>query len=215
MKNYLKYASWIIIALTIAYVCATFKDCGEAGETSGLVVIPADSGYLPVTVRQYRPKSTPFENPVKPVSKLPKGVKESDVTRVIIIRRIPVMDTLVIIETKQGDVLVEKNDSIEVSVTVTTYLPPVMEFGLFCDLGLNISPPSGEIKRGLFFSPAASVSFIKWYGVLNAPEFTADLSSVGIGCSYKVYHDVYVGPLLTWNYGDLQKSIKLKVSIEL
>jgi hypothetical protein len=205
MKDSLKYGSYIVIALTIAYICATLRDCGTVGEASDRVDIPADSGYLPIVRREYSPNPLPFGNSLKPVSKLPKGVKESDINRVITIRSS--VDTLVIIQTKSGEVFVpRKTDSIE--VTVTDYQPPVLRFGLFAGIGLSLN---SELK----VSPSVSISPViiseRWY----APIITADLRSVGIGIGYRFYHDLTITPLLMWNYLDTQRTIKINVSYQL
>ncbi|MDP1675708.1 MAG: hypothetical protein Q8L88_02490 [Bacteroidota bacterium] len=203
MKEYLKYASYIVVCVTIAYVCLTLRNCGTVGESSDRTDTPADSAYLPIIVRSYTPKSTPFEKPVKPVSKLPKGVKEKDVKRVITISG---KKLLQIIETKNGYVLVSKNgDSLEVAVT--NYFDPIFEFGLFAGVGINLNAAAA--------APSVSISFVKVCGNFLAPVVAADLRSIGIGIGYKFYHDITVTPLLMWNYSDTQRTIKLNLSYQL
>ncbi|MBI2427524.1 MAG: hypothetical protein HYV29_01755 [Ignavibacteriales bacterium] len=207
MKDVFKYAGYIVFCLTIAYVCATLKDCGEVGKTSDLVVVPRDSAYLPITMNEYKPPSTPFEDPVKPVSKLPIGVKERDVKRVIKVRKLSTSDTLVIILTKSGEVLVPKQTD-SIAVNVFDYVPPLLQFGLFYGFGVTLNAES-EID------PAVSLSLIRINEKFSAPVIAADLHSIGVGAGYQFYHDLTVTPLMMWNYSDTQRTIKIQVSYQL
>jgi hypothetical protein len=165
---------------------------------------PADTAYLPVIVRSYTPKSTPFEKPVKPISKLPKGVKEKDVKRVITISG---KKLLQIIETKNGDVLVSKNgDSLE--VVVTNYFDPIFEFGLYANVGITV-----DVRK--HFSPSASLAFIRWYGIIDAPVVVADDDGIGLGIGFKLYYAIYVTPVVMWSFETTDKSINLNLSYQL
>jgi hypothetical protein len=208
MKDYLKYFSVIVVAITIAYICITVKDCGAVEDSSGRVIIPADSGFLPSIHHNYRPKSTPFEKPIKPVSRLPKGIKESDVKRVISVRKPKLNDTTVIIETRDDGIFIPRQDSIEAQVSVTDYLPQILSFGIYPAIGLTL-----DVQ--MQFSPSVSICFLKIEGKILAPVFAADIRSVGIGIGYQFYHEISVSAISMWNYSDLQRTIKLEVSYQL
>lgn len=191
------------MCLTIAYICLTLRECSPVGDSSDRVVLPSDSGYLPVIVQGYKPKSTPFEKPVKPISKLPGNVKESDIKRVITIEG---KETVQIIETKDGNIHIPRqNDSTK--VTMINYRSPIVQFGLFAGVGLNL----GSVAA----SPSVSISLVNIEGLFFAPVMSADLNGIGIGIGYKVYHDISVTPLLMWNYSDTQRTIKINVSFQL
>lgn len=218
MKDYLKYLTILMVCGTAIILFALAKSCGEVGQTADLVVIPADSGYLPVTYRDYKPKSTPFEKPVKPVSKLPKSVKERDVKRVIVLTSPSAKKNadkhplslqergIMIIETNDGNLYVEKNDD-SLSLVVTNYLPPIFQFGLFYGVGLSFN----NVRT----SPSLSVAFVRVNEKFLAPVLAADVHGVGVGIGYQFYHDLSITPLLMWNYSDTQRTIKIQVSYQL
>lgn len=207
MTAYLKYASYIVVAVTIAYVCATLKDCGPVGHEADRIVIPQDSAFLPIVVRDYRPNPLPFNHTSKPVLKLPKGTRESDVARTITIVNHAKANTTLIIETKSGEVFIPRTED-SVSVLVTNYFPAVVSLGLYADIGLSLDLSAR-------FSPSASLAFLKWYGIIDAPVVIADLHGIGAGIGFKFYHDIYVTPAIRWDYGLLDKSIILNVSYQL
>jgi hypothetical protein len=207
MTNYLKYASYIVVAVTIAYVCATLKDCGTVGTTSDRVVVPADSAFLPIVERDYRPNPLPFSHTSKPVLKLPKGTRESDVARTIAIVNHTKANTTLIVETKSGDVFIPKTED-TLSVFITNYFPAVVSSGLYTGIGLSLDLSAR-------FSPSASLAFLKWYGTIDAPVLIADLHGIGAGIGFKFYHDIYVTPAMIWQYESLNKSITLNVSYQL
>lgn len=207
MTAYLKYASYIVVAITIAYVCATLKDCGTVGTMADRVVIPQDSAFLPIVERDYRPNPLPFNHASKPVSKLPKGTRESDVARTITIVNHAKANTTLIIETKSGDVFIPKTED-TLSVLVTNYLPAVVSFGLNAGVGLSFDLSAK-------FSPSVSLTFLKWYGIIDAPVLIADLRGIGGGIGFKFYHDIYVTPAMIWQYESLNKLIILNVSYQL
>jgi len=207
MVNSIKYASYIIVALTIAYVCLTLKDCGSGRQEAGRTVVPADSAFLPVVRREYRPNPLPFSHSSKPVPKLPKGISENDVARVITVLNHTKGTVASIIETKNGDVFSPKQQD-SISISVTDYLPPFVEFGLKAGIG-------GSVDVALKFSPSACVSVLKWYGLVDAPVAVADIYGVGLGIGFKLYHDIYMMPAVRWQYGTLDKSLILNVSYQL
>lgn len=207
MINYLKYASYIVVAVTIAYVCATLKDCGPADHIADRIVIPQDSAFLPTVERNYRPNPLSVKRASKPVSKLPKGTRESDVTRTIEVANHTKASTALIIETKSGEIFVPKtNDSI--SVVVINYLPAVVSIDLNAGLGLSL-----DLSPRV--SPSLSLGLLKWYGCVDAPIIVADLHGIGIGIEYKFYYEIYISPAVRWNYESLEKTIILNVSYEL
>ena len=207
MANSLKYTSYIIVALTIAYVCLTLKDCSTVRPQADRVVIPPDSAYLPIMTHDYRPNPLPFSGSSKPDVRLPKGVKESDVSRTIKIVNKANANTTLIIETKSGELFVPKQKD-SLSIFVTNYLPSVVLFELHAGIGLSLDL-AGK------FSPSASISFLKWYGSLNAPVLIADLHGIGCGIGFKFYYDIYITPAIRWQYATLDKSLILNVSYQL
>lgn len=209
MKEYVKYGTYLVICATIAFMCATFKDCGEVGQTPDLVVVPRDSAFLPITKSDYKPASTPFEDPVKPVSKLPIGVKEKDVDRVITARKISTNETLILIITKSGDVHIPKDStSVNYEFRVTEYHPQIFDFGLDIALGFTLNADAR-------ISPSISFSMLQINEKILFPDIAADLQSIGIGIGYQFYHDLTVTPLYMWNYSDTHNTIKIKVSYQL
>ena len=206
MRDGLKYTAWIAVCLTIAYICVTLDRCDPAGGDPGRVVTAPDSGYLPVTVHGYTPPSTPFENPRKPVTKLPAGTKEKDISRVIIIRTQSGKEPITIIERKDGAVLIPQTDD-SLNVSMTQYNSPLFDFSIKPSVGLTYGTTQ-HVQPGL------SVSFFSKKGIYSIP-LIVDLSGAGFGFSWKAYHDVAVTPAVMWNYSDSQRSIKLYVSFEL
>lgn len=207
MTNYLKYASYIVVAVTIAYVCATLKDCDTVGTMADRVVIPQDSAFLPIVEHDYRPNPLPFNHTSKPVSRLPKGTRESDVARTITVVNHTKANTTLIVETRTGDIFVPKTED-RVSVRVTNYLPSVVAFELNAAIGASVDL-SAKV------SPSASIAFLKWYGRVDVPVAIADLQGVALGVGFKFYYDLYLSPAIRWEYKSLEKTIILNMSYEL
>jgi hypothetical protein len=207
MKDSLKYASYIIVALTIAYVCVTLKDCSTVRPQADRVVIPPDSAFLPVTTHDYRPNPLPFSGNSKPDVKLPKGVKESDVSRTITVVNKADAKSTIIIETKSGEIFIPKQKD-SLSIFVTNYFPAVVAFELHPGLGISLDL-SGK------FSPSVCITLLKWYGIVDAPVVIADLRAIGCGVGFRFYHDLYVTPAITWQYESLNKSLILNASYQL
>ena len=215
MKNISKYVGMLLVV--VAAFVLLFRAADDQDGSRNF--IPADTTYAPVVVHTYRPKSTPFEKASKVAAKLPKGMNERNVARVIaIVRHLPAdsvdkmrTDTTLIIESRTGDVLVPKPVRGSISVDITTYTPPVFYPGMFSSIGVSLA------KRGdgLRLSPDASLALVEWYGVLHFPFFTADLDGVGTGFEYRLYDQIFIAPVVMWHYSDLSKEIKLQFNFVL
>ncbi len=177
------------------------------------VFTPNDSNFAPVTTKEYRPASTPFEKQKSPV-KLPSDLNESDVKEAIRIIGSPrppvtqspgpvVPDTTVIILSQDGHIYVNGGQR-SLTVERFEYLPPILDFGLFRQVGVTVSGLrqllGGDFTPDLV-SPAFAVSFIQVDGRFQFPTLLLDLDGVGIGGGYRisgftagaVYHHPFVG----------------------
>lgn len=143
MKDVLKYLAWMAVAGVALVIVREFSRwVGTETQPEFTVSTPVDSGFAPIFQKEFRPRSTPFERASKPPAKLPKGVKESDVKRVIVVtkrletdaeRRI--IDSTTVIELTTGEIFVPKVKGKEVSVEEYRYAPPILDFGLFGSVG--------------------------------------------------------------------------------
>jgi len=134
-------------------------------------------------------------------------MRESDVARTIVVVNHTKASTALIIETKSGKVFVPKTTD-SLSVLVTEYLPAVVSLNLNAGVGVSLDLSAR-------FSPSASLSFLKWYGFVDAPVIVADLRGLAVGVGIKLYHDIYTIPAIKWEYNSLTKSIILNVSYQL
>lgn len=178
MKEYLKYASYLFISITIAYICATLRSCGDVEQTSAVVVTPADTAFSPVVWRNYRPASTPFEKPIKPPVKLPRNVREKDVKSVLIVvkQRTTTKDTTAIITTKDGLVHIDKQQGMVHSVELITYMSPILDFGFYILAGLSLSNN---------LSPVVAICPLQICGAIQIPILAADLYGIAAGGAYR------------------------------
>jgi hypothetical protein len=192
MKNVLKYIAIIFVAAVILILA--LRGCPQT-TTEVTIVTPIDTNFAPITKRDYRPKSIPFiENPKKPPIRLPKDIKEKDVKRAIIVTGKNCMDTTTLIETKDGNIFVDKQGGKVATVEEITYKPPILAFGLTPLAGITISPTEGQL-----ISPMIGLSFLTWYGCIECPTLCVDLQGVS---SIAFYHigSFNFGVGSRWNY---------------
>lgn len=216
MKDYLKYISIIIVCVTTIVISTQIRSCSNVrdGEES-VTVTPRDSSFVPVSKNEYRPRSTPFEKDAAIPARLPNDAPQANVARTIaIVKAIPadgtgtfIKDSTNIVITKSGDVFVEKKSGIETNVTITEFLPPILQWDFYCGIGFNTN------MQKIF--PSVSVSFLQINEKFSAPILFADTRSIGVGAGYKFYYDISVAPVLCWDYENLNRSIKINVSYQL
>jgi len=218
VKDILKYGSWVVIAI-VALVLGLILGPRVLSYFEGYlggdhaVFTPADSTFVPVVKREYKPRSTPFERPSKPPVRLPKGVKESDVKRVIVVTehiktdssRI-FFDSTTVIELKSGAIYVPKEHGKELTVEEFNYVPPVLDFGLFCSVGASV----GRYNDKFTISPLMAASLLQICGVVQFPLVMADLQGVGAGFGIR-QGDFMIGAFSHWRFEDMQRQIKLSI----
>ncbi len=197
-----------LIVVSVIVVAAFFvllRSC-SSDERAGGTFVPVDSTFAPVKVRHYRPASTPFERHSKPPARLPKGVKESDVARAIVVvksdssgRR----DTTMAIETKTGEVFVDNQNGSIKSVDVINFLPPVVEAGIFWQAGVTVS-----IADAL--RPSIGVAVLQFYGKCQFPVFIVDTQGVSGGVAWRE-HDISFGLLGHWSFVRTERQIKFSL----
>jgi hypothetical protein len=183
MKEYFKYGIYLVITLTVAYICTTLRSCGEGGDTSAIVVTPADKSFSPVIKRSYKPASTPFEHPSKPSVRLPKGLPESDVKNVlIVVKSISLNDSTIHRFIDSTAIIIAKNGSIYIdtaqvkTVEMIAYEEPLLRFGSFISLGVML-------QQGLHLTLAAAFSPLQICGVVQFPFLALDTEGIGGGIS--------------------------------
>jgi hypothetical protein len=191
MQNILKYIAIIFVAAVILILA--LRGCPQT-TTEVTVVTPPDTNFAQIVKRDYRPKSIPiFENPKKPPIRLPKDIKEKDVKRAIIVTGKNCMDTTTIIETKDGNIFVDKQGGKVATVEEITYKPPILAFGLTPIVGMTVSP------FGKLLSPMIGLNFITWYGQVQFPNLCIDLQGVSSFAMYRL--DIFsFGAGYRWNY---------------
>lgn len=218
MKDYLKYITWIVlavVALIIVFrVTGLFKNEQPEEVT---VTTPSDSAFLPIHKREFKPSSIPFEKRTKPPVRLPKGIKEKDVARAIIITKSgrgrtsgdlgAIRDTIRLLELKNGSIFVEGIEGIETKVEEITYVPPILSWGLFTSSGISI----GRSEEKFLFSPMLAVSPLQISGVVQFPLLIADLNGVGIGAGYR-YDKFVFGITSHWQFENKQQGIRLFIA---
>lgn len=206
MKDGLRHIATVAVCLTIAYVCATLRDCGGDPADVAPVVLPApDSGFAAVVARQYQPPILPAKKP-GPAGRLPKGTAERDVRRVITVNAGDLQETRIIV-LKDGTILVPKSEQ-SLQVMVTDYLPPFIALDVTFGAGVTLDADAR-------LSPSLSVSLLRINGRIHAPVVAADLRSIGIGAGYQVSEQVVLTPLLMWHYTNTHRTIKLQASVTL
>lgn len=166
-----------------------------------VVVTPHDSSFVPVTKKEYRPTSTPFEKHKETPARLPNGVTEANVARTIaIVKQIPsdsvagmIADTTSIVILKSGEVFVGKQQNgIKTSVMVTEFVPPILSWDIFLSIGINYSSS---------FNPSIALSPLKICDLIQFPTINLDPKSIGIGIGY-CYKDFVFGVAATKRFSD-------------
>ncbi len=215
MKDLLKYGSWLvvaIVALILGLRVAAFLDHDSSQEQT--VFTPADSSFAPVVKKDYRPASTPFERPSKPVAKLPKGVSEKDVKRVITVTKDTpadsagnvTKDTTQIIETFDGKIYIPKEDGKATTVEETRYVPPIFAFDLFTSAGITLTMRDNKVV----VSPMVAIAPLQVLGHVQLPLVGADLEGIAAGIGYR-YDKFMLGSVVHWSGKDLTRSVKLTI----
>lgn len=194
MQSILKYTAIIICCGTAIVFLFKLQSCWKAGAIGPQSLdVPQDSSFQPMVHQNYKPPSLPFSKGKLP-AKLPQGVGERDVKRVVsvTVKDVKGSRTIDIVETKTGAIYVPK-DSVVVSAVVTNIVPPLFTFQLRYGLGVTVGDGGGSPVIRLM--PAATASLMEWDGWLQAPIVSADLDGVGLGIQCKLYHDIYAGGL--------------------
>jgi hypothetical protein len=214
MKDALKYIAVILTCIVGAIALFRIGSCGDGNGGDVSVRIPADTGFVPVTERELRPRSTPFEGASNVPVKLPKGLAEGDVARIVrVVKRIPinssrsVLDTTAMIITKADQVFVPKQDGIQTSVEDTKFVPPIFRFGIFASVGISL------VKLGipnLEVSPSIAIAPLEILGKIQLPLITADLQGVGIGVGYR-YKDFVFAVAGHQRFEDAGRSVRIMI----
>lgn len=205
------------VALTLlAVAVVVFLSLPQTHNDVVLTVTPADSSFTPIDHRSYTPPLLPAlskRSAVPPVTKLPRGVRERDVRRVVQLEWKGVPAPTNIIELKNGEVFVEKDSPLE-RVTVVDYNPPVLALGLFPGIGVSLGLEKGNVgepwRNRAKLSPVLKASFVEVCGTVKLPMIAADLDGAGIGAEWTIYHDIAIGAALFGEYSNLnQRSFKV------
>ncbi len=174
------------------------------------VVMPSDSSFMPTHHRQYTPPllSAFGKQTADPPARLPGGVREKDVRRVVSVKYKGIDKPVSIIETKSGDVFVERDSSLE-RIDVVAYNPPVVAFGLYPGVGISLAPFGANVgdpgRNGGIIQPMVKLSFAEFFGVVRLPMLALDLKGAGLGAEVKLYHDIYVGAGYFASYSNLSQ----------
>jgi hypothetical protein len=217
--KWLKLAAAVVLLIVAIVAVSRFNSCMNnwrgIGKTS--TDTPKDSSFMPIEHRHYQPPSLPgLTNlvgiPPTAPAKLPKGVSEKDVKRVLTLNVRELSKPINVIEMKDDRVFVEKDSGL-VSVGVTDYVPPIVQFGFYPGVGISIgkvgtSAPTFPMR----FSPLATVAVADWWGLVRVPCIAADLDGIGISASAKIYYDFYIGVAMLWKYEDTSQRV-LKATI--
>jgi hypothetical protein len=197
MKSTLKYIAFSLICIVGIVGLVRLGSCGDSTDEVS-VRIPADSSFSAVTERKYRPRSTPFEHPLKPAARLPKGLAEANVARIVrvIKRSAPsegrdssrvapsegLRDTTTLIITKDDQVFVSKQQGVETTVEDTKFVAPIIHVGVFASIGISLAKfgiPHLEV------SPSVAVAPLEILGKIQLPLLAADLDGVAVGLGYR------------------------------
>jgi hypothetical protein len=202
MKNY-KIVAYIIVSLLIIGGAIKFYRWVNPDTHTATVSTPTDTSFSQVTHDTYRPPSIPIiEKKQKPPAKLPSNVKPEDVKEVITIVKNP-QDTTRVIITNDNEVYIDRQNGKVESVTVTTYKPPILEWGLFPKIGV-----SSDDKKP---SPMVGISFLRVLGRVDVPVFALDIYGIGLGADVQVFKPISIG-VLYHSAWDTHKSIRLTVA---
>ncbi len=197
-----KSVAALAIVVMALVVFGRYLQCPAGNYNGGVVQAPPDSTYMPVLRRHYTPPPPLIggltnRRSAAPLKRLPKGVSEADVQRVV---KIKVRDsnTINVIELRDGGVLVEKDSVIE-AVEVIEYNKPALSFGLFPGVGIT-----GLIKDGSArISPMLKLSFVEILGTVRLPMVAVDSEGFGAGLETRLYHDLFIGAGIFTSYSNL------------
>jgi hypothetical protein len=204
-----------MVCITALITIWRLETCNSKDSSTVTVVTPKDTNYAPVTHKDFQPSSLPFLKKKSSGVKLPAGISEKDVEKIIsvAVKDVPKdsCKRIDIIQTKDGEVFVHKDSSVE-SVIVTRFIPPLMDWDLRLGYGLTaaLAPSSSKLTA----SPALIVAPLCWSGWLDAPMFLADLDGIGLGAQARLYHDIFVGAAGVWRY-DTRAQAKITLSYTL
>lgn len=218
MKDYLKYITWIVLAVVALVIVFRVTGLFKGGTSEDVTITtPSDSTFLPIHKREFKPPSIPFERRTKPPVRLPKGVRERDVARAIVITKsgrgrtssdlTALRDTTRMIELKNGAIFVEGVEGTETRVEEITYVPPILSWDFFTSAGVSI----GRSEERFLFSPMLAVSPLQISGVVQLPLLIADINGVGIGAGYR-YDNFVFGITSHWQFENKQQGIRLFIA---
>ncbi len=206
IERVLKYVAVIIAAVAIIVFIVKIRSCSSTGVTPRSTYVPRDSNFVPVTRQDYQPPSLPFSKRKLNI-KLPAGVKEKDVSKIITLGVGNIAHdstrSFDIIVTKNGEIFLQRDSSVQ-SLSVTTVTPAVLDFGIRFGFGIS----AAGFKYPVFIRPSLALAPLEWSGWLQAPTIVADLDGIGVGAQARIYHDVYVGAERLWLY-DGESRIKV------
>ena len=204
MKKSYKIVSYIIVILIV--VSLGYKYYRWLNPTTKTITVTqsSDTTFHSTTHDTYRPPSLPsfIEHHNAPPSNIPSNMRPKDVREIITVVKVP-GDTTHIIIGKDGSVNVPKQNGEVLGVTVTDYLPPILDFDWYVKLGID-----GNADK---ISPMIGIGFCEIYGRVELPIFTLDLNGIGVGVDVKIIEPISIGVLFhdSWT---TQKSIRLMVS---
>lgn len=202
MNSALKYIAIIVVALVTFMILSQMKHCWQSAPDTVTLVMPSDSNFAMIVKKEYRPVSTPFEKRSKPPAKLPSGVKERDVKRVVVVVDVypDSINSVSLVELKSGEVFVPKEEGR--TVEEYTYKSPILDFDLFPLVGLTFG---GKL------SPAVALSPLQVYESVQLPLIVASPDGVGMGFAGR-YREYSLGLTFEWRYRDAGKQAKLVVA---
>lgn len=211
MKNTLLAVACLIALGILIMIGVKLYDVFIAPEPENVVTIetPADTNFVPVEKQTYQPPSFFFSKKTSG-KKLPRGVKEEVVARVLTVKMVAPNDSIYeldIIETKDGDVFIAKDDPEVKSVRVLTFAPKVFDINVRFGLGLSAGLRNEQVR----IMPCGVMSLCEWWGAVQAPSLAADFDGVGPAIGVKLYHDIYLGAAWMWGY-DGSRQIKASLS---
>lgn len=183
------------------------------GDEGFIVHAPPDSSYMPVLRRQYSPPppligGLTTRRSAAPLKKLPQGVAELDVQRVVRLRIKDSNKPVTIVELRDGSVLVERDSVVEV-VEVIEYERPAVAFGLFPGIGITGTMRGGDAR----VVPMLKLSFAELFGRVRLPMVVADTDGIGLGVETRLYHDLFIGAGVFATYSNLAHR-QLKATLE-
>jgi hypothetical protein len=207
--------AWVFGGLTLfglIILLLKFGSCtGESPPKKTTMQAVPDDRYASVERGTYRPRSIPLLEP-RPKRALPPGVDPLKVSRIVEIRLRKNADPLSVVELKTGEVLLERDSTVE-SVEVTDFTPPIFLTGLGFAVGLSL----GMRDDGRWtIRPAGSVSALEILGTVRAPVFALDTDALGLIAETKIYHGIWAGLGVFWPYAELERrSIRITIQYTL